>query len=204
MRSVAFEEPDESHAETLLELDMWVSTISEFGLRPGARLTDGEFARVRDVSLRETARLKAVRYLAKRDMSRRELTEKLARAGVEREYAEAAADSLERAGMMDEAGYAADVVRRCAGKGYAAGRARQELRRRGVDRELWDEALSAMPDMGEAAFDFYRSRADGASRRGAAEQAMYRRGFSWDEISRARERYRAEGCDGESGEWREE
>ncbi|MDR1299143.1 MAG: recombination regulator RecX [Oscillospiraceae bacterium] len=145
------------------------------------------------------ARDKALRALGRRDMSRREIIVKLTREGVSEDDADGTADWLSERGFIDDGRCAESVARRLAGRGYGEGRIRDELHRRGISRELWDDAIAGAPGIEDAAYEFYRARArslradgeDGAAMRKLA-QAMYRRGFSWDEITEARNRYGAE------------
>jgi regulatory protein len=132
-------------------------------------------------------------------MSRRELTDALARGGVDGGDAADAADWLERLGYVNDANYANMVVRKYAGKGYGAARIRDELRRHGISDELRETAMSDAPDAAETAYKFYRARMRAAGARDEGEdagrraaQAMRRRGFSWDEITAARNAYIAE------------
>ena len=66
------------------------------------------------------------------------------------------------------------------------GRVRQELQRRGIPQELWDDALALLPEGEEAIERFIRSKCKGkpldreTQRKLAA--ALQRRGFSWQEI----------------------
>ena len=47
-------------------------------------------------------------------------------------------------------GYAGVIVRHYGAMGYGPGRVKQELHRRGVPRELWDEALAQLPPAADA------------------------------------------------------
>jgi regulatory protein len=146
-----------------------------------------------------SARDKALRALGRRDMSRREIIVKLTQGGAGEEDANDAADWLVERGFIDDERYAASVARRLVGRGYGGGRIRDELYKRGISKELWDGAIAGAPAARDAAYEFYRARArglradgeDGAAMR-KLTQAMYRRGFSWDEITEARNRYGAE------------
>lgn len=51
---------------------------------------------------------------------------------------------------MDDAAYAGVIVRHYGAMGCGAARVRQELHRRGVPKELWDEALKQLPPPQEA------------------------------------------------------
>ena len=73
------------------------------------------------------------------------------------------------------------VVRHYAAKGYGAGRIRNELFRRGVPKELWDDALSEMPVQDDAIDKFVRSRLTDPSDRAQIKKVtdgLVRRGYS--------------------------
>ena len=138
---------------------------------------------------------KALALLDRRDMSRKELTDKLLQKGETPEAVAAAADRLEELGFLNDGRYAALVVRHYAGKGYGPARVRQELQRRGVPRELWDAALEQLePDPGRLDRLLRqrlrgRDAADRAERRRAADYLL-RRGYGWEEVREALDRYR--------------
>ena len=72
---------------------------------------------------------------------------------------------------------------------------RAELSRRGIERELWDGAIGAMPENEDKIDKFIASRLHDPEDRDEVRKlsnALYRRGYSWDEIRRALERHRAE------------
>ena len=115
-----------------------------------------------------------------------QVVEHLTRRGGDRDAAEETALWLEELGAVDEAAYGAAVVRHYSAAGYGPGRIRQELQRRGVPRELWEELLSQMPPAEEAAERFIQSKCKGKQldremlRKLSA--ALQRRGFSWQDI----------------------
>ena len=96
------------------------------------------------------------------------------------------ADWLEDLGAVDDTAYAGVIVRHYGAMGCGAARVRQELHRRGVPKELWDEALEQLPPPQEAIEKFLCAKLRGRpltpedSRRLAA--ALQRRGFSWQDI----------------------
>ena len=108
------------------------------------------------------------------------------RKGASPEDAADTADWLEELGAVDDAAYAGAIARHYGAMGCGAGRVRQELHRRGVPKELWDEALAQLPPPEEAIRKFLRTKLRGRpltpedSRRMAA--ALQRRGFSWQDI----------------------
>ena len=99
-------------------------------------------------------------------------------------------------GYVNDANYASMVARHYAARGFGPGRVRDELRRRRVPREYWDDALGQLPDDGEAAYRCLcarlRGRAASPEELRRASAALSRRGFSWEEIRPALERYKSE------------
>ena len=143
------------------------------------------------------AKQKALSLLDRRDYSRAELLGKLAEKGYDEAAAEIAVDRLVDLGFVDDARYAPIVVRHYAAKGYGAQRVRGELQRRGIPRELWDAAMAEMPEQDETLDRLLRARLRGADPgdRAAlkkATDALQRKGYGWDEIHSAVERYREE------------
>ena len=77
---------------------------------------------------------------------------------------------------MDESAYAAAIARHYAAMGYGPGRVRQELQRRGIPQELWDDALALLPEGEEAIERFIRSKCKG-------KPLIERRSASWLPLS---------------------
>ena len=123
--------------------------LLRFGLRAGMELDAEALEAVRTSARTSSAKAAAANMIGTRALSKRELTRRLVKKGNDESDAQAAADWLEDIGAVDDAGYAAALVRHYGGKGYGPARVREELRRRGVGRELWDEALEEMPESAE-------------------------------------------------------
>lgn len=143
----------------------------------------------------DEARKKALSLLERRDYGSAELTAKLIEKGAEPSDAEAAVARMVEYGFVNDENYAAMVARHYAAKGYGPARVREELKKRKLDRELWDAALEEMPDNSDAAYALFASKLRGASDRDAARKAsaaLIRRGFGWDAVKAAAERYLAE------------
>lgn len=134
--------------------------------------------------------------LDRRDYSRKELTDKLIEKGVNEAEAEEAVERLAELGFVDDARYAPIIVRHYAAKGYGPQRVRQELQRRGIPRELWDGAMGEMPVQDDTVDRLLRSRLKGENPdRNTLKKAsdyLLRKGYSWDDIHSAVERYLAE------------
>ena len=138
------------------------------------------------------ARAAAADMIGSRALSKKELTRRLVKKGHDESDARAAADWLEDIGAVDDAGYAASLVRHYGGRGYGPARVREELRRRGVDRALWDEAMEELPAPAEALDKLIHKRrgdlSDPKERRRTCD-ALLRRGFGWEDVRAAMARY---------------
>lgn len=189
------------------------SDVADLGLYTGMELDAEMAARLGEAAALSRLKTKALNIVSARSISRRELVKKLtvrprrteqeledSEPETEREALEARAESvadwLENLGLLNDGQYARDVVRWCAEKGYGARRVRDELFRRGVPRELWDEALEDFSGAEEAVDRFLAQKLrnwDGDPKElKRAADALARKGFSWSEISEGLERYRVE------------
>ena len=113
----------------------------------------------------------------------------LVQKGSEADDAGAAAEYLENIGALDDAAYAAMLVRHYSAQGYGSARLRDELYRRCVPRELWDEALETAPDAQETLACVIASKTRGKPLNEKdykrLSDALLRRGFSWGEVKTA-------------------
>lgn len=172
-----------------------LSVVTDWRLFTGRELEAAELERLRRDSHRALCRERALALLAQRQMSRKELETKLKQKGVDEETAAWCAAWLQDNRLIDEESYAAAIVRHYAAKGYGDGRARQELQRRGIPRELWDGALAARPEDTSKLDRFLSQRLHDPDDRDEVRRvtaALYRRGFSREEIRTALERFHAE------------
>ncbi len=160
--------------------------LLQFGLYQGMDLSPELVVQLQNTGKRSESRAAAARMASGRMLSRKELTDRLSRKGVAPEDAEETADWLESLGVVDDAAYAGVIARHYAAGGYGPGRVRQELQKRGIPRELWDDALSQLPDSAEAIDRFLRKKLGGRTPDSAAlkklSDALLRRGFSWNDI----------------------
>ena len=144
----------------------------------------------------EETHKKALSLLERRDYGSEELCAKLVEKGAEPDEARAAVRYMVRVGFIDDERYAAMVVRHYAAKGYGVGRVREELRRRKLDRELWDAALAELPEPDETVDALLRAKLRGkAADRDTIRKAcaaLVRRGFTWEAVKAATDRYLAE------------
>ena len=172
------------------EVRTTLAVVTDFHLRSGKELTSQELDALRAASERSRCRQRALRIIGARAMSVKELTDRLKEKG---ESPENAAAWLHEIHLLDDAQYAAMCVRHYAAKGYGAGRIRSELYRRGIPRELWDDALQELPEQDDQIDTLLRRRLrsdtpDRDELRRASDY-LYRRGFGRDEIRAAIARY---------------
>ncbi len=165
--------------------------LLRFGLREGLELGEEELEALRASAKASRTKAAAARMIGSRALSKQELTRRLMKKGSDAGDAQAAADWLEEIGAVDDENYAAALVRHYGGKGYGPARVRDELRRRGVDRGLWDSALEEMPEAAEILDRLLRKRGDlsDPKERRRASDALLRRGFSWEQVRAALGRY---------------
>ena len=78
-------------------------------------------------------------------MSRQELERKLTEKGASQAEARYAAEWLEAIGALNDAEYAAALVRHYSRLGYGPARVREKRYEKGVPRELWEDALEEIP-----------------------------------------------------------
>ena len=160
--------------------------LLQFGLYPGMDLSPQLVVQLQAAGQRSESRVQAARLASGRMLSRKELTDKLSRKGIDPDTAAETADWLEALGAVDDAAYAGVIARHYAAGGYGPGRVRQELQKRGIPRELWDDALFQLPDSAEAIDLFLRKKLGGRTPDRAMlkklSDALLRRGFSWNDI----------------------
>lgn len=167
--------------------------LLRFGLRPGMEL-DGEAMEALQASAKaSSARAAAVNIIGNRALSKKELTKRLVQKGNDEADAQAAADWLEDIGAVNDAQYAAALVRHYGGKGYGPARVREVLRQKGVGRELWDDALEEMPETEDILDKLIQKKCKGdlsdPKKKKRVSDALMRRGFGWSEVKAAMGRY---------------
>lgn len=170
-----------------------VSLVTELRLCAGLELSEAALQSLRDSCALASAKERAVRIVSVSAVSQRELEHRLVRKGESEEHAQEAVKWLSDLRLLDDRQVAEQIVRSGAAKGYGAARIRQMLFEKRVPRELWDEALAALPTQDDAIDSFLRRRFRGKTPDRAeckrATDALLRRGHSWSDIRRALERY---------------
>lgn len=181
--------------------------VVSFALYTGMELSDELYDRLSDAAGRSAARSKALDHISSRPMSRKELIDKLTtrppkgKDGRERkapatpEQAAEIADWLEDLGYLNDGEYAKTVARHYSAKGYGERKVRDELFRRGVPRQYWEEALRESQSPETGVDEFLRKRFKGQTpdqkELKRASDALARRGYRWNEIREGLNRYGA-------------
>ncbi|MBQ3481868.1 MAG: regulatory protein RecX [Oscillospiraceae bacterium] len=172
-----------------------LGAVTDARLYVGLELDEEAFGELKRSSSKALDRQKALEILSRRPYSRRELKDKLLRRGTDEQSAEECIQWLSERGFLDDEEYAGAVARHYAAKGYGAGRVKTELRRRGIERELSDETLAALPENTEKIDAYIARRLRDPSDRDSVRKisaALFRRGYSWDEIRAALRRFDTE------------
>ena len=162
-------------------------------LRPGMDIPDAARASLEAAAGSASAKERAVRILSAATVSRAELEHRLRQKGESPENARQAVEWLAGLSLLDDEAAARQIVRSGTAKGYGAARIRQELTRRGIDRDTAEAAMQTFsPDEAQMlALLEKRLRGDVSDRKEIekAVAALQRRGFAWNDIKRALETY---------------
>ena len=92
--------------------------LLDFGLRKGDELDEETLERLKKASGVSDTKATAADLIGRKAMSRRDLERKLREKGANEAEARYAAEWLEAIGAIDDAAYAATLVRHCASRGY--------------------------------------------------------------------------------------
>ncbi|NUQ38936.1 MAG: RecX family transcriptional regulator [Caldilineales bacterium] len=155
-------------------------------LQVGQTLTPADIARLRQIDDAAKAYDKALRLLGSRPRSQQEIAQRLNRAGYPPEIVSAALARLQQQGYLDDAAFIAWWIENRARFSPRGRRAlQQELRQKGLDPQMIDQALAMIPDEDQA---LAAARQRAARWRGLSQEAfdhkllsfLQRRGFDFE------------------------
>lgn len=177
----------------------------DFALYQGMDVPEGALEQLKDAAGESAARRRAANILSARPLSRQELEKRLVEKGETPAHAAAAADYMEHLGYLNDQTYAKTLAEHYAAKGYGPRKVQDELRRRGVPREFWEEALEGLEEPDETLDRLVEARLRRVEKPDRADfkkvsDALARRGYGWSDISAAISRYRRQHED----EWGDE
>lgn len=164
-----------------------------FGLHAGDALDEETLTQLREASDGSNAKAEAAAMIGRKAMSRADLEKKLRDKGAAANDARYAAEWLEAIGALNDEDYAALLIRHCAEMGYGPARYREELRKHGIPRELWEDAMASSP-AAETVIDRFlqsrfRTRTPDDREIKRASDALARRGFRWNDVKEGLRRY---------------
>ena len=163
--------------------------LLRFGLYAGLDIDGGTVVELQKCAAHSETRSRAANMISARPLSKRELERKLRDKGASETDAADAADWLEGIGALSDAAYAAMLVRHYSAMGYGMAKIRDELYRRGVPKELWDEAIAQAPDTEAVIEKVIAQKTKGAALdekgRRRLFEALLRRGFSRQDVKNA-------------------
>lgn len=171
-----------------------INHIADYGLFTGVQLEKDTFDELSAAAKRSAARARAMRMLSARPMSFGEIKDKLIAKGEDESVSEETARWLEELGMINDAEYAAMIVRHYAAKNCGINKIKNELYKRKVPKDLWDEALMSMPEDNEDGIDKLvsaklRGKEPDRKELKKVSDMLMRRGFTYEEIRSALRRY---------------
>ena len=160
--------------------------LLDFGLRAGDELDEEALRRLKGAAGISNVKVAAADLVGKRAMSRKDLERKLQDKGASETEARYAAEWLEAIGAIDDADYAELLARHYGNLGYGPAYVRQKLYEKGIPRDLWDEAMDALPEPAEHIGRFLESKLHGRlpdeKEKKRLTDALMRRGFSWNDV----------------------
>lgn len=138
----------------------------------------------------QAAQLQALRLLARRDLAPQELTARLTARGFAANTAREVLAGLAASGAVNAARYAENYVTWQSQRGHGPVRIAAELRQRGIESGLIEQALAAGPDWRQLALRTVRARfgtkpAESFRERARRARFLQYRGFSADHIRSA-------------------
>lgn len=160
--------------------------IIDFALYQGKELEDDLWEELQTAAFAAGLREKAVSLLTGRLMSAGQLEEKLLARGGTPQQVEEIIRWAQTIGLLNDREYAKALARHYQTRGYGLYKIKDELYRRRVPREYWEEALAELEEPGEVIDRFVAAKLKDPGDRKQVKKvsdALVRRGFSWSQVS---------------------
>ena len=166
--------------------------VIDFALYQGKELEEDLLASLEEAAFGAGLREKAVSLLTGRLMSTGQLREKLLAKGGTEAQVQDILDWAERIGLLNDEEYARALVRHYQAKGYGIYKIKDELYRRQVPKDLWEEALAGMDESTDTIRRFLEKKLTDPQDRKQVKKvsdALIRRGFTWGQVSAGMETF---------------
>lgn len=172
---------------------VYPAVITELHLSVGMEIPEGALDSIKDSASRASARERAVRILSASAVTEKELRRRLRQKGEQDEHGDQAVQWLKDLDLLDDRRAAEMIVAQGVSKGYGQARLRQMLYEKGVPRDLWQEALEALPVPDEGIRTFlekrFRGKIPDRTEIKRATDALLRRGHTYSDIRRVMEEF---------------
>ena len=179
--------------ETGEKLKVTEGVVADFALYQGGELDQPALEELKEAAFAGALREKTISLLTGRLMSAGQLKEKLRAKGATPRQAEELAAWAQDIGLLNDREYAAALVRHYQDRGYGIYKIKDELCRRKVPREYWEEALEALEEPEEQIHRLLAARLKDPTdpkQVKKASDALVRRGCSWSQVSQGIEGFR--------------
>ncbi len=177
--------------------------VIDFALYQGKDLEEDLLAQLEQAAFVAGLREKAVSLLTGRLMSAGQLREKLLAKGGTEAQVQDILEWVERIGLLNDEEYARALVRHYQAKGYGIYKIKDELYRRQVPRDYWEEALAELEEPTDSIRRFLEKKLTDPQDRKQVKKvsdALIRRGFTWGQVSAGIESFRRDFDDTHIGE----
>jgi regulatory protein len=166
--------------------------MMEFALHTGMELNGEQMKKLSEAGAFSALRDRAVSILSQRLCSKNDLFSRLMDKGATQKQAEEVVCWAERIGLINEGEYAKTIVRHYSAKGYGIFKVKDELYRRKLPKDLWEDALKELKPPEENIERYLRTHLKSVDPKAIKKvsDALARRGFTWSEISDGLERFR--------------
>jgi len=142
----------------------------------------------------ESAKKRSLKILGSRQMSSSGMERRLVEKGESEENAQKTVQWLEKIGAINDKLYAESICNYYSKKGYGITKIKDELYKRAIGKDLWDEAISTIEgaEVNDAALQFLHKKLRGSDDKAdirRATAALCRRGFSYEDAKTAISEY---------------
>ena len=165
------------------EIKVSAAQIADFGLYSGREISEEEYKELNNAIELNAAKTSALRTLGSRSISTRDIERRLVSKGSSVNTAQQTVEWLEQVGIVNDEELAASIVKHYTKKGYGPAKIKDELYRRGIPREMIDDAMNSLDGKNEAAVEYIEKKLMGSIDKDELQsvtKALYRRGFSYE------------------------